>query len=135
MADLLSELLTKFISLLPLSEIENETVSCFNIDDAVLGECLCMIVNYQTNEIDVWVMKEYGSRDIWCKLFTLVKSCFNFHLESLRPLCYSSDRSKVLLVTNHASYLYCMYILGSCFGMISTVNNLLMFKEFLLSMK
>ncbi|RHN49072.1 hypothetical protein MtrunA17_Chr7g0270561 [Medicago truncatula] len=70
-----------------------------------------MIVNCQTTEIpfkkttqiDVWVMKEYGSRDSWCKLFTLVESCFNFHLKLLRPLCYSSDRSKVLLVTNHAT--------------------------------
>jgi len=95
----------------PLPEIDNETESCFSIDAAVLGECLCMIVNYQTTEIpfkkstqiDVWVMKEYGSRDSWCKLFALVESCFNFHLKSLRPLCYSSDRSKVLLVTNHAS--------------------------------
>jgi len=66
-----------------------------------------MIVNYRTNKIDVWVMKEYGSRDSWCKLFTLVKSWFNFiHLVSLRPLCYSSDQSKVLLATNHASYLF-----------------------------
>jgi len=42
--------------------------------------------------------KEYGSRDSWYKLFTLVvKSCLDLPLESLRPLGYSSDRSKVLL--------------------------------------
>ncbi|KEH36954.1 putative F-box domain, galactose oxidase/kelch, beta-propeller, F-box associated interaction [Medicago truncatula] len=74
------------------AEIEGEEVT---IAVAVLGECLCMTVNYETTKIDVWVMKQYGSRDSWCKLFTLVKS--RFTLKSLRPLCYSRDGSKVLL--------------------------------------
>ncbi|XP_039686283.1 F-box protein CPR1 [Medicago truncatula] len=64
---------------------------------AVLGGCLCMILNYETTNIDGWVMKEYGSRDSWCKLFTLVKSCFHSHLTASRPLGYSGDGSKVLL--------------------------------------
>ncbi|XP_013463137.2 F-box protein CPR1 [Medicago truncatula] len=69
----------------------------FDLEVAVLGGCLSMIVNYQTTKIDVWVMKEYGSRDSWCKIFTLVKSRFTLRLKSLRPLGYSSDGSKVLL--------------------------------------
>jgi F-box interacting protein len=81
------------------AEIEGEEINSNNesstIAVAVLGECLCMTVNYQTTKIDVWVMKEYGSRDSWCKLFTLDKSLFT--LKSLRPLCYSRDGSKVLL--------------------------------------
>jgi len=42
-------------------------------------------------------MKEYGFRDSWSKLFTLVELCFNIPLTPLKPLGYSSDRSKVLL--------------------------------------
>jgi len=80
------------------AEVGGEEVSCksFEIRVAVLGGCLCMIVNYETTKIDVWVMKEYGCRDSWCKLFTLVKSCFNSSLKWLMPLGYSSDGKKVL---------------------------------------
>jgi hypothetical protein len=91
----------EIFNVVPLpSEIEGEEVNnneSFNINVAALGGCLCMTVNYETTKIDVWVMKEYGSRDSWCKLFTLVKSCFTSHLKSSSPLCYSSDGSKVLL--------------------------------------
>jgi len=69
-----------------------------------LGKCLCMTVRvivscYGTNKFDVWVMKEYGFRDSWCKLFTLWEWYFDYPLRliSLKPLCYSSDRSKVML--------------------------------------
>jgi len=68
----------------------------FEIGVAVLEGCLCMTVNYQTVKIDVWVMKEYGCRDSWCKLFTLAESCF-----TLRLLDYSSDGSMVLLQVDH----------------------------------
>jgi hypothetical protein len=61
-----------------------------------------MTVDYKTTtKVDIWVMKEYGSRDSWCKLFTLVKSSLDLPLDSLRPLCYSSDGSKVLLEGDH----------------------------------
>jgi len=65
---------------------------------AVLGGCLCMTVDYKYTKIDVWVMKQYGCRDSWCKLFTVVKSLFHdLPLESFRLLGYSSDGKKVLL--------------------------------------
>jgi len=57
----------------------------FEIRVAVLGGCLCMIVHYETTKVDVWVMNEYGSRDSWCKFFTLVKSFLDLPLKSLRP--------------------------------------------------
>jgi len=82
------------------AEIGGEVVNSsrsFDLEVAVLGECLCMIVNYETTKIDVWVMKEYGCRDSWCKHFTLVKSRCSLRLKSFRPLGYSSDGCKVLL--------------------------------------
>lgn len=69
----------------------------FEISVSGLGGCLCMVVDYQTSDVDVWVMKEYRSRDSWCKLFTLVKSCFTSSLKSLGVLGCSSDGRKVLL--------------------------------------
>jgi len=76
------------------------TVDRHKIGVSLLGGCLCMIVNRPILEIDmvdVWVMKEYGFKDSWCKLFTLEVSCFDKPLISLKPLGYSSDRRKVLL--------------------------------------
>ncbi|XP_004486223.1 F-box protein CPR1 [Cicer arietinum] len=83
----------------PLPEIEvvDNNGESFEIDVAVLGGCLCMIVNYEITKVDVWVMKEYVSRDSWFKLLTLVGSCYFLPLKSLRPLGYSNDGSKVLL--------------------------------------
>ncbi|RHN79904.1 putative F-box domain-containing protein [Medicago truncatula] len=82
----------------PFPEIGEEVNSeSFEIGVAVLEGCLCMIVNYQTVKIDVWVMKEYGCRDSWCELFTLAESCFILPLKTLWPLAYSSDGSMVLL--------------------------------------
>jgi len=81
----------------PLPDFEEATCEINYV--SVLGKCLCMTVSCNgTNTFDVWVMKEYGYRDSWCKLFTFVGEwCFNSPLMSLMPLCYSSDRSKVLL--------------------------------------
>jgi F-box interacting protein len=91
----------------PLPEIQRaDDVKGIQIDVSLLGECLCMTVNHVSvkhymqhhiAKVEVWVMEKYGLRDSWCKLFTFEDSCFNKPLRSLKPLCYSSDRSKVLL--------------------------------------
>jgi len=91
----------EIFNVVPLPEEVNR--ESFEINVAVLEGCLCMILNYRNTEFDVWVMKEYGSRDSWCKLFTLMEPCFLVDLEILRPLCYSSDGSKVLLEGIHVS--------------------------------
>jgi F-box interacting protein len=80
---------------IPFSEV--------TIDVSLLGECLCMTVRYQTinkvHTVDIWVMKEYGFRDSWCKLFTLDEPSFGTPFSTLKPLAYnsSSNTSKVLL--------------------------------------
>jgi len=86
----------------PLPDEIGEEVNgeSFDVHVAVLGECLCITVDYKT-KIDVWVMKEYGCRDSWCKLFTMAELCFDLPLKLLRPICYSSDGSKVLLERVH----------------------------------
>jgi len=95
----------------PLSEIRVTTNERYSIDVSLLGECLCMIVsyqtlNYETTKVDVWVMKEYGLKDSWCKLFTLGQWNFHTPLIPLKPLGYSSNRSKVLLEIYHNLFWY-----------------------------
>jgi len=81
----------------PLPEIIQVAKSEIHV--SLLEKCLCITMSccYQTNKFDVWVMKEYGRRDSWCKLFTLWDWYFHSPLTYLKPLCYYSDRSKVLL--------------------------------------
>ncbi|AES64486.2 F-box protein interaction domain protein [Medicago truncatula] len=88
-------------NVVPLPEEVNS--ESFEINVVVLEGCLCMTLNYRNTEFEVWVMKEYGSTDSWCKLFTLMEPCFLVDLEIFRPLCYSSDGSKVLLEGIHVS--------------------------------
>lgn len=87
----------EIFSEVPLPDLEEATSEIKYV--SILGKCLSMTVSCNgTNKFDVWVMKEYGFRNSWCKLFTFVGQwCFNSPLMSLMPLCYSSDRSKVLL--------------------------------------
>jgi F-box interacting protein len=69
------------------------------IDLAVLGGCLCVIHNCQESHADVWVMKEYGVKESWTKLFVVpnLPGDFNFHYFTL--LCYTKDED-VLMVLN-----------------------------------
>ncbi|KAE9591515.1 putative F-box domain-containing protein [Lupinus albus] len=86
----------------PLPEKAIDEVNNMNleIDVAVLGGSLCLIKNYRKQRIDVWVMREYGSKDSWCKLFVLGVSHDIRSLKSVKPLGYSRDGLKVLLVQN-----------------------------------
>ncbi|PON58766.1 hypothetical protein TorRG33x02_290210 [Trema orientale] len=56
----------------------------FHMNLGVLGDCLCVISNYTSNRtkdfrkrksdcVDIWVMKEYGVKESWTKLY----SCCN----------------------------------------------------------
>ncbi|RHN72379.1 putative F-box associated domain, type 1 [Medicago truncatula] len=62
--------LERFIEVPLPDELGGEKVNSdgngIELSIAVLGGCLCMIVNYRTTKTDVWVMKQYGSRDSWC---------------------------------------------------------------------
>ncbi|KAL5776210.1 hypothetical protein ACOSP7_009136 [Xanthoceras sorbifolium] len=59
----------------------------------VLGGCLCLSCNhYHKKVFDIWVMKEYGVKDSWTKLFSFSYLCINFdvhRLRTARSLVYS----------------------------------------------
>jgi|UniRef100_A0A2N9IC48 F-box interacting protein len=68
----------------------------------VLGGCLTMCNNcYFTHRLDVWVMKDYGVKESWTKLFSVkepspsLRSFLSFQYG--RPVAYSKSDGEVLL--------------------------------------
>ncbi|CAK7340339.1 unnamed protein product [Dovyalis caffra] len=66
-----------------------------SLDVGVLGGCLCAFAKFEGVGVDVWVMKEYGVKESWSKVFLISSSilCYN----SVRPLGYSNEGGMVLL--------------------------------------
>ncbi|XP_035545563.1 F-box protein CPR1-like [Juglans regia] len=83
-------------------------VEKFQIDVGVLGRCFCMVANYYDIRVDVWVMKEYGVKESWAKLFTVEQEVIFFcgTFTYLRPLAYSKSGEEVLLEQNHERLLW-----------------------------
>ena len=63
----------------------------------VLGGCLTIYRGNYFNRLDVWVMKDYGVKESWTKLFTAMEpfSISSFQYE--RPVAYSKSGGEVLL--------------------------------------
>ncbi|XP_059650512.1 F-box/kelch-repeat protein At3g06240-like isoform X2 [Cornus florida] len=57
---------------------------CFNL--GVFGGCLCMCVSLSGDQIDFWVMKEYGVTESWTK-HTICAT----DLYKMEPLCFLGD--------------------------------------------
>ncbi|XP_075488578.1 F-box/kelch-repeat protein At3g06240-like [Primulina tabacum] len=68
----------------------------------VLGGCLCMIDSMGSDEIDVWVMKEYGLVDSWTKFS--IKS--DRGRDVVKPLCYVGDGEVVFLTEEESFVVY-----------------------------
>ncbi|KAG4401428.1 hypothetical protein GLYMA_07G265800v4 [Glycine max] len=100
----------------------------FDMQVALLGGCLC-VVEHRGTGFDVWVMRVYGSRNSWEKLFTLLEN--NDHhemmgsgkLKYVRPLALDGDR--VLFEHNRSKL--CWYNLKtgdvSCVKITAAIGN------------
>ncbi|XP_010529479.1 PREDICTED: F-box protein CPR30-like [Tarenaya hassleriana] len=100
--DLVSEEFDK----VPLPEAIGNYDSDIQMDIGVLDGCLCLICCRDQTYADVWVMKEYGVRVSWTKLFTVQKPKSVKSLAYMRPLVYSEDRNKVLLEINNTKLMW-----------------------------
>lgn len=69
----------------------------FHMNLEVLGGCLCILANYHRVRVDVWVMKEYGVKESWTKLFSVAQPKVIRSFEYVRPLAYSKSGNEVLL--------------------------------------
>ncbi|KAJ4822580.1 hypothetical protein Tsubulata_018839 [Turnera subulata] len=77
-----------------------------NLDLGELDGCLCLVCNYRSVGVDVWMMKEYGVKESWTKLFTVHNMKSVGKLVFLRPLVYSKDGEKVLLEVNDHKFVW-----------------------------
>lgn len=68
-----------------------------DMDLSVLGGCLCLSINGNHMGVHVWIMKEYGLRDSWTKLFSIPQSEVARPLGFVRPLAYASNGRQVLV--------------------------------------
>ncbi|CAN4123179.1 unnamed protein product [Withania somnifera] len=82
---------------------------------ASLGECLCLVsgyitctngVNHVLDHVDVWVMKKYGAKQSWVKLFSVEQLEGRQHFSFLRPIAYSGTGKEVLLEMDNRKFLW-----------------------------
>ncbi|KAL3635722.1 hypothetical protein CASFOL_020269 [Castilleja foliolosa] len=84
----------------------------FNLD--VLDGCLVVSDfaktdrtsgNLEHYEYDVWVLKDYGDKDSWIKLFSLEdEECMSYHIINPRPVAFMKDKTQILLQDDGLSW-------------------------------
>lgn len=71
----------------------------------VLGSNLSVLCNYRRTHSDVWVMKEYGFKESWTKLYTIRFPDDPENYELSPPLCMSY-KGEILLVFESTLAIY-----------------------------
>lgn len=64
--------------------------------------CLCVMVDYQNDDFivecfEMWVMKEYGNKESWVRLFSICQPESIEAYMDIKPVVYSKDGRKILL--------------------------------------
>ncbi|XP_060171333.1 F-box/kelch-repeat protein At3g23880-like [Lycium barbarum] len=70
---------------------------------SMVGSDLCVSCNSESSHTDVWIMKEYGVKESWTKMFT-IKRPHNVYLVS--PFFCTSDKSEFLFKFGPACVIY-----------------------------
>ena len=68
----------------------------FQLNVGVLGGCLCAIAKCDVL-VDLWVMKEYGVKESWTRLFSVASDEVIGYLGFVKPLAYSRSGDQVLV--------------------------------------
>ena len=58
---------------------------------------MCAVANYGDVRVDLWVMKEYGVKESWTRLFSVASEEVISSLRFVEPLAYSRRGNQVLL--------------------------------------
>ncbi|XP_021752965.1 F-box protein CPR30-like [Chenopodium quinoa] len=116
----------KFIASFDFKTENYSIMDCPDYDDKLggsldlgeLGGCLCLLVMYRTlvpaspledpydridfrmNRADLWVMKEYGKKESWVRLFSIPQTASVGMYLQIRTIVYSKDRRRILLEYN-----------------------------------
>ncbi|XP_059629553.1 F-box protein CPR1-like [Cornus florida] len=72
----------------------------------VLEGCLCLVCNYVSVHVDIWVMKEYGVKESWTKLFSVAQPTTIEKFDWVWPLAYSHSHKKVLMEQDNKRLLW-----------------------------
>ncbi|CAL5344395.1 unnamed protein product [Camellia sinensis] len=89
--------------LVPQPEFSDED---FYICVGELDGCLCIFCNYDQVRFDVWVMKDYGVKESWSKLFSIAKPQGIRLFDSVTPVAYSKSGGEVLLVQDNDNLIW-----------------------------
>ncbi|KAF7145497.1 hypothetical protein RHSIM_Rhsim04G0210300 [Rhododendron simsii] len=85
----------------PDCEGANILVSSCGVGLGVLGGSLCVVKrhyeSHASHHADVWVMKEYGVKESWSKLFVVPIESGEFYSYRCMPLCYANDGEVVMM--------------------------------------
>ncbi|KAL5717336.1 hypothetical protein ACHQM5_010357 [Ranunculus cassubicifolius] len=79
-----------------LPDFEDDDEFHMNVD--VLGGSLCLLRNVYPVRVEGWVMKTYGVKDSWTKLFCISQQTIVGSFEYLLPLCYFRSDSRLLML-------------------------------------
>jgi len=71
----------------------------------VSNECLCVLAHTKTF-LDIWLMKDYGNKESWTKLFTVPFAKFRNYFNFANLLYIYEEEDQVLLEIHHKSYVY-----------------------------
>lgn len=71
----------------------------------VLGGWLC-VVDHLKSRSDIWVMKEYGVKESWTKLFVVPNVPGEFFFHSFELLCYTKDGELVMVLNSNLLVFY-----------------------------
>ncbi|XP_059645948.1 F-box protein CPR1-like [Cornus florida] len=69
----------------------------FHMNVGVLGGCLYVMCNYVGERVDIWVMKEYGVKESWTKLFSVEQPSVVNLFDFVKPLAFSMNGEEILL--------------------------------------
>lgn len=85
----------------------------FDLMSGVLGSNLVVLCNYERSHSDVWVMKDYGVKASWTKMFTI--NCPDDHgnydyyppyCKSFSPFFFQSYKGEILLLYRSVFMIY-----------------------------
>lgn len=72
----------------------------FEMEVGVIENNLCIVANYQEEgDFEVWVMKEYGVKESWTRLFKIAHT--RGTIKNVMPLAYSKAGQEVLFEQDH----------------------------------
>ncbi|KAL7244348.1 hypothetical protein ACSBR1_016565 [Camellia fascicularis] len=97
------DLTNKEYRLIPQLEFSDED---FYICVGELDGCLCIFCDYDQVRFDVWVMKDYGVKEPWSKLFSIAKPQGIRLFDSVTPVAYSKSGGEVLLVQDNNNLIW-----------------------------